>query len=126
MNIPKSRVVPSLRESGNILLTLTFVTLTFIVFRSDSLQDAFQYFARLFSLSIVSKPVIVNITAAFTALFFMVIMIVVEWVNRDKEHGLQIATLRSPSLRLAIYFALILSVIFLSAEDANQFIYFKF
>ena len=126
LSIPKTSKLPSPGEFGNIVLTLSFVVLAFIIFRSDTLADSYSYFVRLFSTSIISKPRITNANALYIAAFFTVVMIAVEWLNREKEHGLQIAGLFNSGIRQIIYVCLLLIIIFAGADEANQFIYFKF
>ena len=53
-------------------------------------------------------------------------MLVIEWLQRGKEHGLQIDHIEHPVLKLILYYTLIFIVILFGATTANQFIYFKF
>ena len=47
-NISKDRLLPTLRESANMLGTFTFVMLTMIVFRSATIGQALQYYRSFF------------------------------------------------------------------------------
>lgn len=53
-------------------------------------------------------------------------MFVVEGLQREKEHGLQITHIKNPAVKLMVYYTLIFSVVLFGATKANQFIYFKF
>ncbi|SEA99325.1 MBOAT family O-acyltransferase [Pedobacter hartonius] len=124
--IAKGRPFPSLSELNNVALTCGFVMLTFIIFRSDNISDAFHYYKIMFSGSLFSNPVVLHQDELLISIVFLLLMFIVEWVQREREHALQIDAIKSPLLRLTIYFGMIACVILMSATTANQFIYFKF
>jgi alginate O-acetyltransferase complex protein AlgI len=110
----------------NMVGLFVLVMLTFIIFRSDSLSQAFDYYHRLFSPSIFSGLVIdekVNTIATLTA---FVIMMIAEWFQRDKQHALQIDFIKAFPIRALIYFILIFAILFFSPTKSADFIYFKF
>ena len=51
-------------------------------------------------------------------------MLVVEWINRDKDHPFQI-TIKSKLLRYVIYYAIMLTIVLFSGNQ-ETFIYFQF
>jgi uncharacterized BrkB/YihY/UPF0761 family membrane protein len=56
----------------------------------------------------------------------LVIMILVEWLQREKEHGLDFTNRKIPSyVRIIIYYALI-AIIMLYGANEQKFIYFQF
>jgi alginate O-acetyltransferase complex protein AlgI len=124
--IVKGRLLPSLPETINIIKTFTLVMLTFVIFRSENISQAFHYYTHLFSWSLFSIPVISNNHIAVISVIFWLIMFIIEWFRRDKEHGLQIDDIKRPAMRAFIYCSLIVCILLFSATDANQFIYFKF
>jgi len=56
---------------------------------------------------------------------FIVVMLVVEWLQRGKEHGLVLSFIKNAYLRWMVYLAL-LSIIYLFANQVTNFIYFQF
>ena len=57
-----------------------------------------------------------------------IIVLVVEWLQRDKQHALQLShngIFRYTAARYALYAALV-SIMFLSAGTVQTFIYFQF
>lgn len=125
--IAKDKVLPSLREGLNMLMTFSLVMLALIIFRADSISQAFHYFGRLFSLSLFSMPEIpLGKKNALTTMIFIIAMFIVEWFQRDKNHGLQIDTIKRPALRLSIYYAVVFIVYFFGTFTNSQFIYFQF
>jgi hypothetical protein len=89
-------------------------------------EQAFDYGYRMFSLSLFSVPVINGKLNALLSLLFICVLLIVEWFQRDKDHGLHLADIRNPALRFGIYYVLIFSIVFFGASAGNQFIYFKF
>ncbi len=123
----KDKLLPSFSELKNMILTFTLVMLTIIIFRVDSVMDGIIYLKRIISFSLFSVPEITNNrTNAIIALLFIAVLLVVEWLHRDKQHGLQIEKVKSFGIRLFIYYALIFSIVYFGPTGANQFIYFKF
>jgi D-alanyl-lipoteichoic acid acyltransferase DltB (MBOAT superfamily) len=110
----------------NMLGTFILVAFTFVIFRADSLVQAFEYLHRIFSKSLFSVIPIsekVNMAAAILSIF---IMFFVEWLQRDKQHALQIDFLKSFALRALIYFFIIGMILSFSPSKGADFIYFKF
>lgn len=70
-NIAKNKLLPSFVESINILATFTLVMLTFIIFRAENITQAFNYYNRLFSVSLFTRQIKPYDTAeALTAFFY--------------------------------------------------------
>ena len=99
---------------------------TMVIFRSDNLTQAFGYYRGLFSMSIFSKPVIAEKVNTIVALIAILIMFIAEWLQRDKQHPLQIDGVKKFTLRLLIYYGLVAVILFFSANKTTDFIYFKF
>lgn len=115
------RLLPTLKEFINIVATFCIVTFAWIFFRAASIHDAFTYIGRIFSKSLFSRP------AFFSAkyIFFIVLLFVLEWLQRNKQHVLQVEKIHSRYVRWAMYYGIIVAIIFLgSAKQA--FIYFQF
>jgi hypothetical protein len=54
-------------------------------------------------------------------------MLIVEWIQREKEHALQMDyTPKNRVVLVAAYYAIIFSIILFGSSAENQFIYFKF
>ena len=101
--------------------------LTFILFRSINLEHAYHFYNKLCSFSIFSIPVISENLSCLITLFFIVVMFIAEWVQRDKDHALQIEhSKKNQVLDMAVYYAIIFSIILFGSTAENQFIYFKF
>ncbi len=122
----KITMLPSLKELRNILATFILVMLTNIVFRADSIAHAADYFKHIFSMSVFSYPLFTNRISALTALVFSVIMLLVEWLQRDKEHALQFNEIKIvPWFRWGIYYVIGLIILWFGGTQ-DTFIYFQF
>jgi alginate O-acetyltransferase complex protein AlgI len=126
----KEKLLPSIREFINMLGTFTIVLFSFVIFRVQTIAQAIDYYSRLFSRSMFSFP---NITTgklnAVVTLFFITLMFIIEWFNREQQFGIQFVGLKwSKSIRWSFYISLILMVFyfFISSDTNQQFIYFQF
>lgn len=120
-------IVPSFYELINIVRTFLILMFTFIIFRSDSISQVFNYYSKLFSKTIFILPVIPTGTSnAILTTSFIVLMLIFEWINRKNEYGLQFAQLKRPVFKFILYYGIIFSIILAGATTENQFIYFKF
>ena len=122
--LPDSNMI---RSVISMLITFGFVTLGWIIFRADTLSMAFNYIADIFSDSLFKIPKVsgANNVTAMLSLVFIILLLVVEWVNREKPFGLDIRNIQSPFIRYSIYAGILFSIYFFGADSSN-FIYFQF
>ena len=117
--VAAGRHYPTLRELGQIVLTFALVVLGWIIFRADSLGMAWDYIGRMFT-SGGLKPIGSRLT-----LISILLMLAVEWLHRQKAHGLEISYLNSHILKYTIYIGLAI-LMFFSYTNSESFIYFQF
>lgn len=116
-------LLPSLVEATQILLTFSIVTIGWIFFRSESLGQAFGYIHRMITDFSFTFPS--NYKTSFAAIVFLII---VEWIQRKREFGLQLPAtglFRIRYVRWGIYYFMVLIIIFWS-DQPKDFIYFQF
>lgn len=116
----------SSRAFINRIGTFALVALSLVIFRADDLKQAFSYYGRLFSRTLVTRPVLTERPYALVPLIFIALMLSAEWWQRDKRHALQLDFIKNFSLRALIYFGLIGIILVFSATANKDFIYFKF
>jgi alginate O-acetyltransferase complex protein AlgI len=120
--IAKGRILPSFREITQITLTFLLTLFAWIFFRSDSIQQAFEYISRLFSESFFTLPH--NIPSMFFAI--LIAFILIEWTQRSKEHALQLTSKNTYRIaRWALYYLIIVTIIWFGGAQ-QEFIYFQF
>ena len=92
------------------------------IFRTQSLADAWHFFGRLLTGGVAGGIMVIDHVVCFS----IAAMMVVEWLQRGRQHALQIdGVVRSTALRVLIYYA-IAAMIFWQGGHATQFIYFQF
>lgn len=127
--ISEKRFFPPLKEFGQILITFALVVIGWIFFRAEDLTQAVDYIANLCDSSIVSMPNFRDLGLSFIkltyTLFFIVLLQLIDWIQRKQDFGLEISNVKYRPIRWSIYiiFLLIFSV-FAGGQEA--FIYFQF
>ncbi len=129
--VANNNLFPSLREFVSILSTFFVVTLAWIFFRAETVFHAFNYIEKLVRglIDIESFLVAWNYiqnTLQISTIIFICLLLVVEWLQRKKQHGLELSTLKSTPLKWAIYTTLVFSIILFGINDTPEFIYFQF
>ncbi|WP_456460885.1 MBOAT family O-acyltransferase [Reichenbachiella sp.] len=120
--VAEGRYMPTPGEIGRIMLTFLMTTLAWIVFRAENMNHAWNYLAGIFDVSLFSWPT----NFPVPVLILIAVLVAVEWLQRDKEHGLYWTETRLPTVfRWATYLVLVYSVLFFIGKD-NTFIYFQF
>jgi D-alanyl-lipoteichoic acid acyltransferase DltB (MBOAT superfamily) len=124
--IQPKKILPSFLEFRNILLTFILVTIANIIFRSDSMSYALNYFQHIFSASVFSYPLFTNRISALISLIFSCVLLLSEWLQRDKNHALEFTDSRPPKIvRWAIYYTIGIVIIWYGGYQ-ETFIYFQF
>jgi alginate O-acetyltransferase complex protein AlgI len=114
------------RKLINIITTFTLVMLSFILFRAESVGQAFHYFINLFSFSLFSIPPShkYNELIPLLLIFFM---LTIEWFGRDKDYAIATLGYTWPRpLRWLFYSSIIFVVAMFMQTGEMTFIYFHF
>lgn len=123
-NVAVGRLFPSLKEAAQMLFTFLLVLIGWIIFRSDNIVQAWDYLGRMCSLSLLD----IDMIYGKKALCYILILLFVEWFQRNKQHAMQIPSkgiLKYQPARLMLYYLLILTTILLAGEQ-ETFVYFQF
>ena len=114
-----------LYEHLTMLVTFAIVCVGLILFRADSVSLAWGYFCNIFGKSLISVPWLMDQHYYLPVLLSIVVLFVVEWIQRDKEHAFDLSGIKSHTLKFSIYY-LMLVVLFWFGGHAESFIYFQF
>ena len=125
--ITEGRLLPTLKETGQMLLTFFLAVIGWIVFRSATITDSAQYIKGICDASLFCVPWIKTINSFALLVFSVLLMLGIEWLQRDNEHGLSLnGKLKQPLVRWCVYLLITLMVFVLQSNKAVQFIYFQF
>ncbi|WP_306353399.1 MBOAT family O-acyltransferase [Flavobacterium sp. '19STA2R22 D10 B1'] len=121
-NIPSSSSALLNNLYDWIAIGSTFIILTIarVFFRAENYSEAMLYFKTMFTESLFTKPAISK-----TLILCMFIFLFFEWLQRHKDHLLDLSSIKSKTVRYSIYFAVIFMV-FYAAGETQKFIYFQF
>jgi D-alanyl-lipoteichoic acid acyltransferase DltB (MBOAT superfamily) len=120
--VAEGRILPTIKEAGQILLTFFLAVFGWIIFRAESIGQAWEYVCGIFDKSLISLPAAKGCTGLMLGL---VLLIVVEWLQRDRQFGLDISSVKKWYLRWPVYLML-LFIIFVFGGHTVNFIYFQF
>ncbi len=116
---------PSIKETLQILLTFFLVVIGWIIFRAESMSQAFTYLSRMFSSPFEGM----SVGSLKYTFFFVFLMLVAEWFQRDKQHALELVKcqgfLKYRIVRWSLYMSILLVTLVFAGEQ-SQFIYFQF
>lgn len=118
--VAADRFLPTFKEFAQMLLTFILAVFGWIIFRAESIGQAGEIFAGIFSSSLFTMP-----SLPMKTLMFIVILVVVEWIQRRKQHAFVLEGVKSHFLKYACYLA-VLAMIFCFGVYNESFIYFQF
>tara|TARA_R110002111_G_scaffold142184_1_gene208192 strand:+ start:781 stop:2223 length:1443 start_codon:yes stop_codon:yes gene_type:complete len=123
-NVAEGRLFPTFVEFRQITFTFLLTMLAWVFFRAPSVTDALLYIKGFFNKSILTIPD--NLNNWLISLFFIFVLVFVEWLQREKEHALELGSAKvSRYLRWSFY-VIIFFVIFWYGGSQQDFIYFQF
>ena len=107
------------------LVTFMIICVGLILFRAESLSQAWGYFSGIFSNGLFSLPWLDTRHYYIPVLIGIVVLFVVEWLQRNKEHALDLRGVKSHVVKFGIYYLLV-AALFWFGGHAETFIYFQF
>lgn len=122
--VAQGKFFPSLKEFVYMMTTFCLTVFAWIFFRAESLSHAFTYIHGMFSPTLLAVPSLISIKMILV-FFFLIAFILTEWMNRDKEHALQLHAHVPRVFRYLAYFVLVISILWFKG-NVQDFIYFQF
>jgi len=122
--VATGRWLPNPKELGQMIFTFMLAVIGWVIFRATGIPSAIGYFKSM--LSVETLTGFYKIFCEWTMLP-VGIMLLVEWLNRQGEHGLQgfDRVVKSRWARYFLYALAFVAVIFFRGDYA-EFIYFQF
>jgi len=123
--VAENKILPNLKEVMQMAITFFITVMAWVFFRANTIGEAIAYIKGIFSSSLFTIPEIITsiLLLKIGVIFFFVI---IEWFQRNKEHGLEFST--NPKYKIwrwSFFFIIIYAIIALGAKP-QEFIYFQF
>lgn len=123
--VAQGRLLPSVREFCQLAITFFLAVVGWIIFRSENMPQAYEFLSRMFTTMFDQGLYIAH---GKRYLIWGFLMLLFEWLQRDKQHALQLShqgLFRYAPARFALY-AVLVYIMFLYAGTVQTFIYFQF
>ncbi len=120
--VAEGKILPSLRELGQMLGTFLLAYFGWLIFRAPDIQTVWTWLVSMFSFH--KFDFLLKMGDFDKSMTAVAIMLVIEWINRTKLYGCA----RYPKwrwVRWVVYFVLLYATI-VYAGDNQEFIYFQF
>jgi alginate O-acetyltransferase complex protein AlgI len=129
--VAQGKMLPTLRESMQMLITFGLTVIAWIFFRAESISHALHYIRDLFvglvqKSSIIEAVNFVLLRTGFVLPVFVFLFLFMEWVGRERQYALShIGWTWSRPVRWMMYLAIGFAVLLFAGKE-QQFIYFQF
>lgn len=123
--VAAGRIFPNIKETLQMLLTFALVVMGWIIFRAENIGQACDYTLRMLSFS---PSGLGDVTQYMTTILPIGLLVMAEWLQREKQHAMQIphrGIFKFRLTRMALYYFLILFILVFRGF-ASDFIYFQF
>ena len=124
--VAEGRWLPTWKEAGQILLTFMLAVLGWIIFRAETITQAWDYICGMMqwgTLKAVYRFFLFDELLLYPVNIFIILMLVIEWLQRTKQHALSIISFKW--WHVVLCYALIYLMIQNLGKD-QVFIYFQF
>ena len=119
--VAENKTIIGFKELFQVILTFGLTTMAWIFFRAPNITYAIDYISKIFNKSAFHAPQV-----TLKPFVFIIILIIIEWLQRDKKHALAFSDSKiSKPLRWVLYYTLIIIIFWFGAEK-QEFIYFQF
>ena len=122
--IAEGCILPTLKETGQMLLTFFLAVIGWIIFRAESIGIAWEYVCELCDKSLYTGPWLINRPYYIPTFVAVALMLLMEWLSRTKQHGLSVENCHF-MIRWLLYSSIVLFIVFEGGQPA-PFVYFQF
>jgi len=122
--VAEGKLLPSLKECFQMLLTFLLVAIGWIIFRAETIGDAWMYIVGIFDKSIVTYPLLPNPDVIYNGyvmvMVFIACMLFIEWFVVGQRIKVKHRFVR------IIFYYISLFLIYYYGGTPQEFIYFQF
>ncbi|MDO6518267.1 MBOAT family O-acyltransferase [Zobellia uliginosa] len=122
--VAQGKYLPNFKEILQIGSTFLLTILAWVFFRAGNVAHALRYLVNIFDTTLFSQPQIFPTTL----MTLLALFVITEWLQREKNHGLEIygsGLLKNRPIRWGAYIGII-AIIFSFGGSQQEFIYFQF
>ena len=126
--VAEGRILPSLKETFQMLTTFMLAVIGWIIFRAESITQAWEYMCGICDVSLLSVPWLKNRVYYIPLFVFITIMYLIDWSSRRKISS-ELCIRCNRQVRWIIYLIIIFINIYywgISSSFDTSFIYFQF
>ncbi len=127
--VAEGRILPTLKETGQMLLTFFLAVFGWIIFRAPGMPTVLHYLQGMCQFGTLRASYrFFTLPEMWPTNLFIIVLLVVEWMQRGKEHGLIIigsGVFKYRMVRWLAYYMIIMAIA-LFASSNQSFIYFQF
>jgi len=146
--VAEERWLPNIKELFQIGITFSMTVFAWIFFRASSVEAAWAYIKKMvlgnivnFKEGVLETPRNLGKVFSFTenmfetprdfsnfkyTFAFIFLLVIIEWIQRTKQHGLQDIFSSMAFVRRGLYFVLAVIIVLFITNEATSFIYFQF
>jgi len=124
----EGKVLPSIREVVNILLTFSLTVFAWIFFRAESVTHAFSFIKHICNNLYIEIPNILAVGKWHILITCTLILIftTIEWMGREGQYAIEKYSRNwNRGLKWMFYYLIILAI-FIYSKNQQEFIYFQF
>jgi alginate O-acetyltransferase complex protein AlgI len=123
--VAKGKLLPSVKEFFQIILTFSLTCFAWIFFRADSVHNAISFIGNIFSRSLFRFPQLPK--ASLLIILLIVFFIIIEWLGREQNYAIERIFIKFPRpVRWVIYSGLLFLIGIYMQTTETGFIYFQF
>ena len=122
--VAEGRFLPTLKETGQMLLTFFLAVIGWIIFRAESIGQAWEYVCGMCNRNMFTVPWLINRDYYFPTFVSVLLLLLTEWVSRAKQHGLSVENC-GVVFRWIFYSAIVILIVYEGGQPA-PFVYFQF
>lgn len=127
--VAEGKSIPNLKEFSQMIITFGLITIGWVIFRCNTIIDAWSYISCIVSPTIFQFPNYKELgifnSNFFIDLLFIIAIICIEWHARKKEHPFQFSQCRGPIFKFFVYTLSALLLVFFQGTN-ELFIYANF
>lgn len=125
--VAEGRLLPSVKELLQMIFTFFLAVIGWIIFRAETTTQAWKYIGGMCQWGTLRASYRFFIQEnILTISWFCVLMLVVEWLQRNKQQAKNINDVKNIVVVNICYIFLLLTIIVFNIGNGSQFIYFQF